>query len=129
MLETRKKRLHKDISERYRKLFNFVKRAEELTLKRLDEASSKAEEKIRGTLQMDRKLAREYQEWSSGSLSKSIRMEDGSFEEKLQLLYGDNSSQEFLARGEEIVERMRQREDNLLGDIEVIIESIQLDTS
>ena len=48
-------------------------------------------------------------------------MEEGSFEEKLQLLYGNNSSYDFLASGAEIVGRMRQREDALLGDIEVII--------
>ena len=80
-------------------------------------------------MQMDRKLAREYAEWSSGSLSKFIRLENGTFEDKLELLYQNNESYQFLKRGEEIVERMQQREDNLLGDIELIIESIQLDTS
>lgn len=58
VLETRKKKIGKDITDRFKKLNNFIKRAEELTLKKLEETASKAEEKIRGALQMDKKMVK-----------------------------------------------------------------------
>lgn len=63
--------------------------------------------KIRSLIRLDEHTEREYEEWEQESFGKVLKLEEGAFEEKLQILYGPNNIDTIISRGESIVSRMK----------------------
>lgn len=127
ILEVNRRKIIKEVGDKYKRLRDAVARSEEAMLAKIDEVCSTLEEKIRGTLKRDEAIMNEYTKFENESFGVVIKSEEpGLYEEKLRMLY-DNTTASLLFRGKEIVARIKAQHNNIFTEIEKIINSIKIE--
>jgi hypothetical protein len=74
LLYQHKAKIQKEINDRHRKLQDKIRRAEEVSLRKLEELSAKTEVKIRSLIKLDEHTEREYEEWEQESFGKVLKL-------------------------------------------------------
>lgn len=96
ILKTKCGSIKKEIQERCRRFVEEINKQEILAVKKLDSITLATENKIKGLLQIEEPLMKQYNEWEENSLRRIEESEKGNFEGQLELF---TKGDEILARG------------------------------
>jgi exonuclease VII large subunit len=112
LFDQHKRRLLKELSDKFKRLRDTLKRLEESASRQLEEVTARKEQQVRGLFGLEGAVAAEYQEWEDRSFGLIIQTEECTLEEKLKNLYDYNTTR-LLTQGEAILDKIRHHEQNI----------------
>ena len=125
LFDQHKRKLLKELTERFKRLKELVKRLEEAATRQLEELTVRKEQQVKSLFLLSSVVAGEYQEWEDRSFGLIIQTEECSLEEKLKNLYDYNTTR-MLTQGESILEKIKHHEQNIPNAFEDILKTVSL---
>lgn len=125
LFEQHKRKLHKELADKFKRLKEVVRRLEDTATRQLEELVLRKEDQVRSLFTLETAVASEYQDWENRSFGLIIQTEECSLEEKLKNLYDYNTTR-LLTQGEGILEKIKIQEQGIPNHFETIIKTITL---
>ena len=104
--EQNRKKMQKDVGDRFKKLRQVVKKAEEVINKKLEELMGIMESNIKDVLKMDPMIQGQYKNWEDKSFGLILKTEECSLQDKMKNLHDYNNTR-LVPQGQAILDKMR----------------------
>ena len=104
--EQNRKKMQKDVGDRFKKLRQVVKKAEEMVNKKLEELMGIMESNIKDVLKMDPMIQGQYKNWEDKSFGLILKTEECSLQDKMKNLHDYNNTR-LVPQGQAILDKMR----------------------